>query len=376
MSELTVYNQMKLSQKNCLAVLKREIGLKTNCMPFTVKLMTALGSLNPKTVDDELDIANTLLSGLQTLMQGGIIAEDYDKIDFVVRGGKIVPSARVEAFYRACARKGYRITDTIIYVPKEDNATTFFKETLCDNNIFYLLEDKRNNPDRAMNAKRLTDKYFSKFLIRLDIREIHSNQCAAMVACEMSVDDMLLIASTSEQGLYKSHWEGYIDKYGRQRKRKIISSELADDTFWAKWTGEMVNKTLIRRALKRVKEVLPELHDSIYAFDNDDELPEIACDEPVVIDIPLKAEKVDLNNLTEEQLRDAHDVLELYKVTPRLAEEQFGTVRQMINDGKPAEEIINENYAELWALSHSKTKWKEIGGYFNAFKKQSETGNA
>ena len=94
MAELTVYKQLKSGENECLSVIKNEIRWNISCKPFATKLITALETLDLKTEQDEHNAANVLLSGLQTLMQGGIIAEDYDKIDFVKRGNTIVPSAR------------------------------------------------------------------------------------------------------------------------------------------------------------------------------------------------------------------------------------------------------------------------------------------
>lgn len=131
MNNMTVYNQLTCSESSMFNVLKNEIGIKTNCIPFAVKAIDSLKSLGSLTQREALNAANTFLSDLQTLNQGGIIAEDYDKIDFIKRGKVITISARVEAFLRAAARKGYRITDTIVAVPKEDKDTTYFKE------IFY-----------------------------------------------------------------------------------------------------------------------------------------------------------------------------------------------------------------------------------------------
>jgi hypothetical protein len=208
-------------------------------------------------------------------MQGGIIAEDYDKLDFVKRGKAIVPSARVEAFYRSAARKGYRITESIVCVPNDDFLTTYFKENFYNGDIIYTLEDRRINPDRTVTAKRLIDKYFAKFLCRLDVHEVSTGKRLAMSVIEMSIDDLLAIASASEQGLFKSKWEVYNGK----KKKVILKDEPNDDSaFWVKWTGEMVYKTVIRRALKRIKEVLPELKESIYAFEQDEYIEESVQD--------------------------------------------------------------------------------------------------
>ena len=177
---------------------------------------------------------------------------------------------------------------------------------------------------------------------------------------------MLMIASTSEQGLYKSRWEKYFDQWGRERKSRVITNELNEDTFWVKWTGEMVNKTIIRRALKRVKEVLPELTDSIYAFEQDDYSEHEACEEPTVIEIPVETVNVNFNKLTSEQKSDCQEVYDMYKANPKLAEDKFAEIKQMIEEGEPAQEIINKEYASLCALKCSKTKWSEIGGYFDA----------
>lgn len=367
MKELSVYKQLTDGDAaECLAVIKREIGMKATCVPFAVKLMDAMKSLKLNTEQEELSAANTLLSGLQTLMQGGIVAEDYDKIDFVKRSKSIVPSARVEAFLRAAARKGYRITDTIVAVPQEDKDTTFFKENLLSNgDIVYTLEDRRLNPDRAVTAERLAKKYFAKIICRLDIHNAQSNARVAMTVCEISIDDLLEIIKASEQGIFKSKWEEHNTKWGL-KKRKVVSDELNDDTFWVKWTGEMVNKTIIRRALKRVKEVLPELTESIYAFEQDEySEPPVVIDDPPVIDIPVKAENVNLRKLNDEQVSECREVLDLWTANPQLAADKLDEIKQMIERGDSAQDIINREYASLVVLQKSKSKWAELGGFFD-----------
>lgn len=367
--ELTVYKQLTLGTKECLEVIKKEIGMKSTCAPFAVKLLEALGGLTPslKTEQDQLNAANVLLSGLQTLMQGGIVAEDYDKIDFVKRGKTIVPSARVEAFYRAAARKGYRITDTIIAVPKEDFETTYFEEHFYNGDIVYVLKDRRFNADRTVTAQRLIDKYFSKFVCRLEVQEVQSHKRVAMIVAEMDIDDLLNVAAASEQGLYKSKWEEYTDGYGKKRKRKVVTNELNTDTFWIKWTGEMVNKSIIRRALKRIKEVLPELTETIYAFEQDADVapePEFVEADAKILDIPVETEDVNLNKLTAEQMADCKEVLELWKANPKLAEDKLNEVKALLESGRSAQEIVNEDYASIYVLRMSSQKWAVIGGYF------------
>lgn len=360
--ELTVYKQLTLGTKECLDVIKREIGMKTTCLPFAVKATEALATLdNVKTEQEQLNAANVLLSGLQTLMQGGIVAEDYDKIDFVKRGKTIVPSARVEAFYRAAARKGYRITDTIIAVPKEDFETTYFEEHFYNGDIVYVLKDRRFNADRNVTAQRLIDKYFSKFVCRLEVQEAQSHKRVAMVVTEMSIDDLLNVAAASSQGFYKTYWN---DKL----KKKVPTDELNPDSFWCKWTGEMVNKTVIRRALKRIKEVLPELTETIYAFEQDADVapePEIVEADAKILENPIEVEAVNLNKLTAEQKADCNSLLEIWKANPKLAEDKLNEVKALIESGKPAQEIVNEDYASIYCLKLSKAKWAEIGGYFD-----------
>lgn len=361
---LSVYNQLILSPDECLKSINREIGMKTKCTPFAVKVIEALKTLKINTEQDALNAANTLMSGLQTLWQGGVIAEDYDKIDFVKRGNVIVPSARVEAFLRAAARKGYRITDTIVAVPVPDADTTYFKENFYDGDIVYTLEDKRFAPDRAVTAERMLDKYFDKFICRLDIHDVQKNKRVVMTVCEISMDEMLKIAATSEQGFYKSKWIDKKTSWG-VKKQKIITDEFNPDSFWSKWTGEMVNKTIIRRALKRVKEVLPELEEAIFAFEQ--EVPE---DIPVVEDeiiVPMKENIPDVNlySLTDEQKEDALDTYDLFRANPKLAEDKFTEIKERIAKGEGRQDIINDEYASLVALQRSKSKWAEIGGYFN-----------
>ena len=367
MNDLSVYKQMTMGTNECLAAIKREIGLKITCVPFAVKVMDALKTLKIKTDDDAVKAANTLLSGLQTLWQGGIIAEDYDKLDFVNRGNTIVPSARVEAFYRAAARKGYRITDTIVAVPKEDADTTYFKENFYNGEIIYTLEDRRNNSDRAVTAKRLISGYFDKFLCRLDVSNAAANQRILMTVCEMSAAEILEISKTSAQGVYKARKEYFVDQYGGKRQRWIVTDELNSGSFWVKWTGEMVNKTIIRRALKRIREVLPELKETIYAFESDAPVEAETVQEALPkpdIEIPVIAENVDLKNLTPEQKEECIEMLEIFKANPKLADDKFSEIKRLLDGGADKQTVINAEYAGIRALMESKSKRAQLEGYF------------
>lgn len=364
MNDLSVYKQMTMGTNECLAAIKREIGLKITCVPFAVKVMDALKTLKIKTDDDAVKAANTLLSGLQTLWQGGIIAEDYDKLDFVNRGNTIVPSARVEAFYRAAARKGYRITDTIVAVPKEDADTTYFKENFYNGEIIYTLEDRRNNSDRAVTAKRLISGYFDKFLCRLDVSNAAANQRILMTVCEMSAAEIVEISKTSVQGIYKARKEYFVDQYGNKRQRWIVTDELNSGSFWVKWTGEMVNKTIIRRALKRIKEVLPELKESIYAFESDDNITVEATSIPEPdIEIPVIAENVNLHKLTPEQKEEYREMIEIFKANPKLADDKMNEITKMFEDGADKQTVINAEYASIRALMDFKSKRERLKEY-------------
>ncbi|MEE0944914.1 MAG: hypothetical protein UIM24_05655 [Clostridia bacterium] len=366
MGKLTVYSQLTANPSECFAVLKREIGLQTGCIPFANKLIKELKTLSIKSEYDSYNASNVLLSGLQTLAQGGIVPEDYDKIDFVKRGNTIVPSARVEAFLRAAARKGYRITDTIVPVPQDDLCTTYFEENFYNGDIVYILKDARKNPDRAVTAERLVRKYFAKFLCRLDIHDVQKNVRVAMIACEMPIDDILEVAKTSEQGLYKSEWVVEDTPYG-PKKRKIITDELNTGTFWIKWTGEMVNKTIIRRALKRVKEVLPELQDSIYAFEQDDYVEPPEKEQPTIV-VPLDEpqENIDLEHLNKEQVAECKEVYDLFVANPKLADNKTDEIIAMFENGIDKQEIINAEYAYIFCLKKSTPRWEKLRGYFDA----------
>ena len=348
MSTLTVYKQMTSSPGDLLRIMKQEIGVKSTCMPFAVKAIEALNSLGSKMTESEaLNAANVFLANMQTLTQGGITAEDYDKIDMIKRGKAITVSARVEAFLRAAARKGYRITDTIIAVPKEDGNTTYFKENFYNGDIVYTLEDKRINADRKITAERLISGYFFKFLCRLDIWDIKQGKRIVMTICEVSNEEVLRVSMASERGPYKSKWEQYEDRWGNVKSRKVITKELNTDSFWHEWTSEMVAKTIIRRALKRVREVLPELKDTIYAFENDSEVAPV--DIPVdtaPIEIPLEIVNVDLDNLTKQQKGEARELRELWKVNPKLATDAANEIISKFN-GNNAQELINIHYASI-----------------------------
>lgn len=366
MNNMTVYNQLTCSESSMFNVLKNEIGIKTNCIPFAVKAIDSLKSLGSLTQREALNAANTFLSDLQTLNQGGIIAEDYDKIDFIKRGKVITISARVEAFLRAAARKGYRITDTIVAVPKEDKDTTYFKEIFYNGNILYTLEDRRFNADRKMTAERIVDKYFSKYICRLEVSEISSGKRILMTNDEMSNDELNEIAKSSEKGFFKSQWVAYTDQYGKARKRKVITNEYDTDSIWYKWTGEMVKKTIIRRALKRVREVLPELKETIYAFEKDnDENFEVQSSMPE-INIPDLGESenhIDLNKLTAEQKADVKETLEIFKANPKLASQKAEEIKKAFENGEEKQKIIDREYASIMNIKKSKNLWPIIEKY-------------
>lgn len=371
-NKLSVYNQLIVSTDECLKSIEREIGIKTKCMPFAVKLIEALKTLDIKTDQEALNAANTLMSGLQTLHMGGIIPEDYDKIDFVKRGKTIVPGARVEAFMRAAARKGYRITDTIIAVPTADAESTYFKENFYNGDIIYTLEDLRKESDREVTADRLINGYFKKFICRLDIHDIDKNQRLTMVVCELSNAEILTIASASEQGIYKTKWEEFKNQWGQTKKRKVTTKELNTDTFWVKWTADMVNKSIIRKALKRVKEVLPELKETIYAFEHEDEYTDVPAVEPdIQIPVVESKEDVRLDKLTDEQMADCKELFELWRANPKLAQDKLTEIKGLCEEGADIQSIINEEYAAITVLSWSKTKWPQIARYFTN-DKQSE----
>ena len=366
MNNMTVYNQLTCSESSMFNVLKNEIGIKTNCIPFAVKAIDSLKSLGSLTQREALNAANTFLSDLQTLNQGGIIAEDYDKIDFIKRGKVITTSARVEAFLRAAARKGYRITDTIVAVPKEDKDTTYFKEIFYNGNILYTLEDRRFNADRKMTAERIADKYFSKYICRLEVSEISSGKRILMTNDEMSNDELNEIAKSSEKGFFKSQWVAYTDQYGKARKRKVITNEYDTDSIWYKWTGEMVKKTIIRRALKRVREVLPELKETIYAFEKGNEESFEVQNSMPEINIPDLGEAenhIDLNKLTAEQKADVKETLEIFKANPKLASQKAEEIKKAFESGEEKQEIIDREYASIMNIKKSKNLWPIIEKY-------------
>lgn len=367
-SNMSVYAQMTADSPSLFGVLNREIGIHTACVPFANKAIDALKTLGTLSQDEARKAANVFLDNLQTLAQGGIVPEDHDKIDFIKRGKTITVSARVEAFYRAAARKGYRITDTIIAVPTEDKDTTYFEENFYNGDFIYILRDRRFNPDRDITAKRVIDNYFTKYICRLEVTDL-SGKRLVMTTCELSNNELLTISKKSEQGFFKATWEKYTDKYGREKNKKVISKDLNPDSFWSTWTGEMVNKTIIRRALKRVKEVLPELKETIYAFEKEPEedvatVPEKVIDIPAIEEPEKHQNNVNLNKLTAEQRADAAETLELFKANPKLAQGKAEEIKAALESGKPIQDVINEEYAAILNIKRSKKLWPLISEYF------------
>lgn len=370
--ELSVYERMTSSTKELINIVNREVGIKC-CQPFAVRAFDALNSLDLKTEAEAKKAANIFLDNLQTLIQGGITADDYDKIDFVKRGNVITISARVQALLRAFKRKNFMVIDTIVAVPQGDDI--YFEEVYKDGvGIIYILKDQRKNIDREITADKLISNHFSKFICRLEIRDLN-NKSVIMTTCEMSNQEVMYAQSSSDNGIYLSEWENvvnakgevvYLDKAKTKPKRvKVIHDgkdgrepKLNTNSMWYKWTAEMVRKTVMRRALKNIKETIPELSATIMAFDTEysAEPGESKVIEPNIIEVDgINNIDIDLTNLTEEQQKDADEVYEIYCQNPANAKLDAEKIKQIYESGTPLNEIINEFYAELINLSKSKS---------------------
>ena len=370
--ELSVYERMTSSTKELINIVNREVGIKC-CQPFAVRAFDALNSLELKTETEAKKAANIFLDNLQTLIQGGITADDYDKIDFVKRGNVITISARVQALLRAFKRKNFMVIDTIVAVPQDDDV--YFEEVYKDGvGIIYILKDQRKNIDREITADKLVKNHFSKFICRLEIRDLN-NKSVIMTTCEMSNQEVMYAQSSSDNGIYLSEWENvvntkgevvYLDKAKTKPKRvKVIHDgkdgrepKLNTNSMWYKWTAEMVRKTVMRRALKNIKETIPELSATIMAFDTEysAEPGESKVIEPNIIEVDgINNIDIDLTNLTEEQQKDADEVYEIYCQNPANAKLDAEKIKQIYESGTPLNEIINEFYAELVNLSKSKS---------------------
>lgn len=369
--ELSVYERMTSSTKELINIVNREVGIKC-CQPFAVRAFDALNSLELKTEAEAKKAANIFLDNLQTLIQGGITADDYDKIDFVKRGNVITISARVQALLRAFKRKNFMVIDTIVAVPQDDDI--YFEEVYKDGvGIIYILKDQRKNIDREITADKLVKNHFSKFICRLEIRDLN-NKSVIMTTCEMSNQEVMYAQSSSDNGIYLSEWENvvnakgevvYLDKAKTKPKRvKVIHDgkdgrepKLNTNSMWYKWTAEMVRKTVMRRALKNIKETIPELSATIMAFDTEYSVEpgESKVIEPNIIEVDgINNIDIDLTNLTEEQQKDADEVYEIYCQNPANAKLDAEKIKQIYESGTPLNEIINEFYAELVNLSKSK----------------------
>lgn len=372
--ELSVYQLMTTSAEQLVKVVNNEIGTKC-CLPFAVRAFDALNELQIKNEAEAKKASNIFLDNLQTLIQGGVTSEDYDKLDLIKRGNVVTISARVQALLRAFKRKGFMVIDTIVAVPKGDDV--YFEEVYKDNvGIIYLLKDKRINPDRDINADRLVNNYFDRFICRLEIRDI-KNKETIMTVTEMTNQEVMYAQSASENGIFISEWKEvldangqvvYVDKLRTKPKRvKVVYNgtnnkeiRLNKDSIWCKWTAEMVRKTVLRRALKNIKEVLPELNDTIMAFDTDihvDEVDNVENDEIKEIVIPVEGfstVNVNLYKLNEDQQKDVDELFEIYKANPANAKQDAEKIKEVYETGKPINEIINEYYAELVNISKSK----------------------
>ena len=369
-SEIAIFQKMTASTAELIKIVNNEIGIKC-CQPFAVRAFDALKELKLTTEPEAKKASNIFLDNLQTLIQGGIISEDYDKLDLVKRGNVITISARVQALLRAFKRKGFMVIDTIIAVPKDDDV--YFEEQYKDGSgIIYLLKDKRINTDREITADRLVDGYFKRFICRLEIRDLKNNR-TIMTTTEMTSSEVMRVQSSSDNGIFLSEWKEVIGDNGKPvyvggkvKKYKVVydgqngrDKKLNTDAIWYKWTGEMVRKTIMRRALKNIKEAIPELQDTIMAFETDyiPPTPESNDDEVVIEVDGVNNIDVDLFNLTDEQQQDVKEMMEIYKQNPANATLDAEKIKSLYEQGKPINEIRNEFYAEIVNLSKSKNTY-------------------
>lgn len=376
MAELTVFQKMTTSTESLENIVNREIGVKC-CQPFAIRAYDALKKLKLKDEYAAKRAANTFLDSLQTLIQGGILSEDYDKLDLVERGGVISVSARVQALIRAFRRKGFTVIDTVVPVPKGDDI--YFEEQYRDGvGIIYLLKDARRVLDRNITAERLANGYFSKYLCRLEIKDLTNNR-TIMTTSEMSNDEVWRAHLSSEQGMFFSEWKEATDKegkvvlnaYGQPKKYKYVHDgkegrdiKYNKESIWYKWTGEMIKKTVIRRALKNIKESMPELASTIMAFDTDIVIEEKTknkqSEKPKVINVEGLNMNVDLQKLTPEQKADADEVFEIYKQNPATAKLDAEKIKALYESGIKIRDIHNEYYAELVNIAKSKNLYSLI----------------
>lgn len=376
MKDLTVFQRMTSSTKALIDIVNKEIGINC-CQPFAVRAFDALNELKLTTEPEAKKASNTFLDNLQTLIQGGITSEDYDKLDLIKRGNTITISARVQALIRAFRRKGFMVVDTIIAVPKGDDV--YFEEQYRDGvGIIYLLKDQRQNTDRAITAERLVENYFDKFICRLEIKDLQNNR-TIMTVCEMTNQEVMFAQSASEKGIFLSEWKEVLDAKGQPvykdrnrtqvKKYKVIYDgtnntqvKYDKEAIWYKWTAEMVRKTVMRRALKNIKETIPELTATIMAFDT--EFDNTPSDEPIVepvIEVEgINNVDVDLNNLSDEQQNDVKEVYDIYVQNPANAKLDAEKIKELYETGKPINEIRNEYYAELVNLAKSKNTYPLI----------------
>lgn len=376
MNEITIFEKMTSSTKALIEIVNKEIGINC-CQPFAVRAFDALNELKLTTELEAKKASNTFLDNLQTLIQGGITSEDYDKLDLIKRGNTVTISARVQALIRAFKRKGFMVIDTIIAVPKGDDI--YFEEQYRDGTgIIYLLKDQRKNTDRAITAERLVENYFDRFICRLEIRDLKNNR-TIMTVCEMTNQEVMFAQSASEKGIFLSEWKEVVDAKGQLvykdrnrtqvKKYKVIydgtnNTEVKFDkeAIWYKWTAEMVRKTVMRRALKNIKETIPELTDTIMAFDTEfvNEPSEEPTSDPIIEVEGINNIDVDLNNLSKEQLDDVNEVYEIYINNPMNARMDAENIKTIYESGRPINEIRNEFYAELVNLSKSKNTYPLI----------------
>jgi len=346
MAELTVFQRLSASTDQLIAVVKDELNLKC-CLPFAVRAVDALKVVAAKIKTDAQakKVANRFLDNLQTLTAGGILTEDYDLIDFVERGGTVCISPRIELLFRAAARKGYRIAETTIGVPADDLGI-YFEEAILDGRRAFILKDDRKNLDRKITVDRILDGYFSHFICRLVVSEIQSGRILAEHVEEVSNADILGMANSSDNGIFKTRWEGEPG-----HKRKVVSKERNEGSFWHNWTTSMVKKSVIRRAFKILKETLPELEKTMFAFDNDEDIktePRHAEADVKQIEAQVVAAvDVNLDALTPAQEAAATEMFEIYKQNPKAATEDAKSIAEALAGGAAAQRLINERFAEI-----------------------------
>jgi len=305
----------------------------------------------------DLETAVLSLCGSFQKLEGlGIDLNESDS--FFVSGYKNELKADYEytALLRAAAKNGFLALTNIIFVKKEEKFATIYDPSTKENLI--KIDYRDEGLPKHVTLDTIKDYKFFFCLLTLKDNEkpyeiVHQKEL------KLFPEEVVTIKSkTKTQDTYD------IKRYNPKTQRKEVVDQRK--SVWNEFTRQMIEKTLIKQCFRLLKDVLPWVK-KFYEFEeesNEYEVGESNKTEGLKDKVPnLVVKNADLNNPTEEQLKEAKQIQEEYKNSPIMKETYTTEIKNGLNVCKTLKDyqsFIDTFIIKILSLNEDKELLKAI----------------